>query len=75
VSGRPRHPDKDIEALLRSLEADEWRVIKGRKYFKAYRGCGVHKKTIHITPSGPTQTNSRSTTSGAHHARDEADHL
>ncbi len=50
---RPKHPDKDLEALLRSLESAGWRVEKGRKYFKGYCPCGDHKKTIHVTPSDP----------------------
>jgi hypothetical protein len=50
---RPKHPDKDLEALLRSLESAGWRIEKGRKYFKGYCPCGDHKKTIHVTPSDP----------------------
>jgi hypothetical protein len=55
VSSRPKHPTKEIEALLRSLERDEWRVEKRGKYFKAYCGrtCRQHMKSIHITPSDP----------------------
>jgi hypothetical protein len=54
MAGRPRHNDKDIEKVLRSLEKGGWRVEKGRKYFKAY--CDFpfkHKKTVHLTPSDP----------------------
>jgi len=51
VSPRPRHPVTELEALLRSLEAQDRRVGKGRKYFKAYCSCGLHKKTVHLTPS------------------------
>lgn len=41
VSARPRHPTKEIEELLRSLESQGWRVEKARKYFKAYCPCGL----------------------------------
>ncbi len=48
---RPRHTDKDIEAVLQSLERQRWRVVKGQKYYKAYCPCPVqHLKTIHLTP-------------------------
>ena len=53
MSSRPRHPDKDLEDVLRSLELQDWRVDKGRKYYKTYCPCGLHKKTVHLTPSGP----------------------
>lgn len=51
VSPRPRHQTKEIEALLRSLEAQGWRVTKGKGYFKAYCPCGLHLRTVHLTPS------------------------
>ncbi len=51
VSPRHRHTVKEIEALLRSLESQGWRVKKDRKYYKAYCPCGLHKKTVHLTPS------------------------
>lgn len=51
---RPRHQNKDIEQLLRSLERSGWRVNKGAKYFKAYCGCDdKHLKTVKLTPSDP----------------------
>jgi hypothetical protein len=50
---RPKHPDKDLEAVLRSLESAGWRIEKSRKYFKGYCPCGNHKKTVPLTPSDP----------------------
>lgn len=50
---RPRHTDKDIEAFLRKLEAQDWVVEKGKKYYKARCPCGDHQKTIHVSPSNP----------------------
>jgi hypothetical protein len=53
--GRPRHPDKEIEAVLREAEAHRWRIEVGGKHFgKAKCGCGQHMRTIHKTPSNPT---------------------
>lgn len=51
MSPRPRHQTKEIEALLRSLEAQGWRVTKGQRCFKAYCPWGLHLKTVHLTPS------------------------
>jgi hypothetical protein len=53
---RPRHPDADVEALIRSLERQGWIVEKGRKYYKAkcWPPC-VNRcyKTVKLTPSDP----------------------
>jgi len=52
-ANRPTHPDKDLEAVIQEIEARNWRVMKGRKYYKAYCPCeDEHIKTIHLTPSG-----------------------
>lgn len=51
---RPKHQDKGIEKLLRSLERSGWRVEKGAKHFKAYCDCvDKHWKTVKLTPSDP----------------------
>lgn len=47
---RPRHPNKDLERVLRDLEDEGWRVER-RRYFVAFCPCGEHMKTIHLTPS------------------------
>ena len=40
--------------MLRSLERQNWRVVLGGKYFKAYCPCPLkHLKTIKLTPSSP----------------------
>lgn len=52
VATRPRHQRRELEDVLRDLEAKGWRVVKGRKYFKAYCPCPMqHLKTVHLTPS------------------------
>jgi hypothetical protein len=37
---RPKHPDKDLDELLRSLESAGWRIEKTREYYKGYCPCG-----------------------------------
>lgn len=57
---RPRHPIKELEALLRHAEAHGWRAARGKKYFKIFCPCGQHKHTVHLTPSDPNyETNLR----------------
>lgn len=47
---RPKHPDKDLEKVLRDGEKQGWIVNKRGRYFKMYCPCGIHIKTVHITP-------------------------
>lgn len=48
---RPRHPDKELEALLRDLERQNWTVKRGKGYFLARCPCAEkHQKWIHLTP-------------------------
>jgi hypothetical protein len=50
--GRPRHPVKELEAVLREAESRGWRVTKGKLYFKLLCPCAKkHIKTVHLTPS------------------------
>jgi hypothetical protein len=49
---RPRHPDPELEELIRDAEAQGWRVSKGRKYYKALCPCDDQcMEMIHLTPS------------------------
>jgi hypothetical protein len=50
---RPRHQVKELEAVLREAERKDWRVEKGKKYFKMLcpNLCKC-RKTVHLTPSG-----------------------
>lgn len=51
---RPRHPDKDLEAVLRQAERLGWIVVRGKTYYKLKCGCPLkHARTMHITPSNP----------------------
>lgn len=50
---RPRHPNKELEALICDVETHGWRVMKAKKYYKAYCPCDhEHMKIVHLTPSG-----------------------
>ncbi len=49
---RPRHPRKELEALLREAERQAWQVTKSGGYFKIWCSCSSkHKKVVHLTPS------------------------
>lgn len=51
---RPKHPDKNIEAVLQEAEDHGWTVkkAKGAAYYKVLCSCGRHTKwSIHATPS------------------------
>ena len=51
---RPKHPDKDIEAVLREAEARDWTVYRDKGYYKAKCPCGDHANwSIKLTPSNP----------------------
>ncbi len=51
---RPRHQDKDLEAVLSEAEGKKWRIRKGRKYCKMLcpNKCRC-LKTVKLTPSDP----------------------
>lgn len=52
---RPRHPDKGLEELLRSLEQQDLSVERCRKYYKTKcpPPCGRCLKMVKLTPSNP----------------------
>lgn len=50
--GRPRHPKKDLELVLKEAESRGWKASKGRKYFTMLCRCGSHQKTVRLSPSG-----------------------
>jgi hypothetical protein len=50
--GRPRHPIKELEALLREVERRGWHVDKTGTYFKLRCPCRKHMRWVHLTPSG-----------------------
>lgn len=53
MSDRPKHPRQDLESILTQAERAGWRIIKNRKYYRAYCPCGQHQRSIHLTPSDP----------------------
>jgi hypothetical protein len=50
---RPRHPVKELEAVLSYAEGRGWRVWKGSAYFGMRCPCGQHQRWVHLTPSNP----------------------
>lgn len=52
-TGRPTHPKPDLEKLLKLVEANGWRVTRGKKYYSCRCACLAHMKTMHLTPSDP----------------------
>jgi hypothetical protein len=50
---RPKHPIKELEALLKYAEHHEWRADKPNAYFRLRCPCGMHQRRIHLTPSDP----------------------
>lgn len=49
----PKHPKKELEALLGEFHEASWRVERASKYYKVYCPCGEHKRTVHVSPSNP----------------------
>ncbi len=53
---RPRHPIKELEAVLEDAEDQGWRVWRGKRYYMMRCPCGIHQKTVHLSPSDPNYT-------------------
>lgn len=51
--GWPRHPVKELEAVLGEFYDAGWRIERLRKYYKAKCPCGDHMKMVHMSPSDP----------------------
>ena len=50
---RPKHQDKDLEKVLKSAEAQGWRIERRKGYYKLKCPCSErHLKTVSLTPSG-----------------------
>jgi len=47
----PRHPKKDIEAVLIEFDLAGWTIDRSG-YYRAKCSCGLHQKRIALTPSG-----------------------
>lgn len=55
MSSRPKHPIKELEAVLKEAEGKGWLVTKGKKYFMMWCSCAKkHKKSLKLTPSTRT---------------------
>jgi hypothetical protein len=44
---RPKHPNKELEALLKYAEDHEWRADKPTAYFRLRCPCGMHQRRVH----------------------------
>lgn len=53
MPSRPKHPNKELEAVLADAETRRWKVKKGAKYFQVRCPCGKHQRWVHLTPSNP----------------------
>lgn len=48
-----RH-DKDIEPVLEAARSQDWKVTRGKRYYKIWCPCPAkHWKTVHLSPSDP----------------------
>jgi hypothetical protein len=55
---RPRHPDKELEQVLKDAKARNWLVICKQGYYKMFCPCPEkHKKNVALTPSGAYYVN------------------
>jgi len=52
---RPKHPIKELEALLKEATKQGWRVEGGgNRYFKIKCPCpDKHMRMVHLSPSNP----------------------
>lgn len=55
MAERPKHQNKEIEALLKEAESYRWVFTKNPGgYYKGKCGCEAkHLKMVHCTPSNP----------------------
>lgn len=51
-----RHQNKEIELVIREMEARGWVVERSSKYYIGKCACGKHMKTVKCTPSDPNYT-------------------
>ena len=52
ASGRPRHPKKELEDLLKIAESRNWTITRNQGYFRAWCPCGEHHESVVLSPSG-----------------------
>lgn len=55
MAGRPRHPDKGLEKVVRNAEERDWQATHNPKtgYYRLKCPCGNHMKWVAKTPSNP----------------------
>lgn len=52
MAKRPKHQNKDLEAIIVNAEERGWTASKGKGYFHLRCPCGLHQKWVALTPSG-----------------------
>ncbi len=54
-----KHPKKDGEDLLEEFHHHGWRITRKKKYYVCYcpPTCGLHMKTVHLSPDSPYHWN------------------
>lgn len=55
----PTHPDKDLQKVLVIFAANGWTISRGSKYYMLKCPCGLHKTSLHLTPSNPYHGNEK----------------
>lgn len=54
VANRPKHPKKEGEEALGTVEAMGWDAVFTGKYYRLRCRCGgLHQTYLHISPSNP----------------------
>lgn len=49
----PKHPKKELEAVLGESHEAGWSITKGKKCYKLKCPCGNHMRSRHLSPSNP----------------------
>ncbi len=55
TSSRLKHPDPKLEAVIKGAEKRAWtrKRGKGGGYIRLLCPCGLHQRSVHLTPSDP----------------------
>lgn len=49
----PKHPKKELEAVLEVFDLHGWVVTRRKGYYRVRCGCGLHQTSVHLSPSDP----------------------
>lgn len=48
-----RHPKQTLQAVLGEFHEAGWTIQDPPKYYRVQCPCGLHQRSIHLTPSDP----------------------